>query len=241
MKKFLSLFLLLCLLMTLMPLALLPVSAATGTYSGGSGSQADPYRIATPEDFKALAKAVNGVVDPIQTVVFFLDAKGDHIAVAVAVGALIDQEQIVARIKRHLGAAAAVAQDVASPAVEDEFQGRTVGSVVVAPRQLQPVTGDDGDGFKGLVLQLVHQSNQRIFVNGILSLGIKITGISHFFVIRGIEGFSKDPARSAKRDGENQEKYSAKNEKGHSILLYTNFIIHHYITKSGSCQTVWNR
>ncbi|MDY3774387.1 MAG: hypothetical protein SO023_04650, partial [Eubacterium sp.] len=57
-KRILSFFLVFCMLMTCMPDTL--VYAEESTFSGGSGTENDPYLLANATDFKKLATDVNG-------------------------------------------------------------------------------------------------------------------------------------------------------------------------------------
>ena len=56
-KKFISLFITICLLMTFVPMQMAYPDSA---FSGGNGTMDDPYLITSANDFKQLATEVNG-------------------------------------------------------------------------------------------------------------------------------------------------------------------------------------
>lgn len=56
-KKFISLFITICLLMTFVPMQMVYADSA---FSGGNGTMDDPYLITSANDFKQLATEVNG-------------------------------------------------------------------------------------------------------------------------------------------------------------------------------------
>ncbi len=56
-KKFISLFITICLLMTFVPMQM---AYADSAFSGGNGTKDDPYLITSANDFKQLATEVNG-------------------------------------------------------------------------------------------------------------------------------------------------------------------------------------
>ena len=58
-KKFISLFITICLLMTFIPMQM---AYADSAFSGGNGTKDDPYLITNANDFKQLATEVNGEI-----------------------------------------------------------------------------------------------------------------------------------------------------------------------------------
>ena len=58
-RRILSIFIIFCMCMTILPQGAVTVSAAEGSFSGGTGEEGNPYLISSVEDLEALADAVN--------------------------------------------------------------------------------------------------------------------------------------------------------------------------------------
>ncbi|MCH5317512.1 MAG: hypothetical protein J1E05_06000, partial [Eubacterium sp.] len=59
-SKLLALLLSLTMLLSMIPAMTLTASAANGSFSGGKGTEKNPYKISSRDDLKAIADAVNG-------------------------------------------------------------------------------------------------------------------------------------------------------------------------------------
>ena len=112
---------------------------------------------AVEENGSIVAKLVIGPFHPPQQVLPLHQAEGDGAALALAVGALVDQQQIMAHLLAQLASAGKVRHPGAAVAVEADVQGRAVFNVIKAPRKDKSIVGLHGDDLTFPLHQLLIQ------------------------------------------------------------------------------------
>ena len=122
---------------------------------GGQQHGGRPHRDAHQKDRHLGAEVAPRPDRPVAGVVALLHAHRNRMAAAVAVGALVGQQHIVAQRRTQRIAAQAVPLRIAAVAVEDDCQRRAVGVVVVACGQRRTVLRRDVHGLEHIPRQRV--------------------------------------------------------------------------------------
>ena len=123
-----------------------------------------PHRDAHQEDRHLRPEMTARPNGPVPGIVALFDAHRNGVPAAVAVGALVGQQHIVAQRRAERVAAQPVPRGIAAVSVEDDGQRRTVGMVVVPPRQRGAVLRRDMHRLKPVARQRIGIGAHRLAV-----------------------------------------------------------------------------
>ena len=126
---------------------------------------------AVEDNLHICTESLHGVACPAFHVPPLLNAKGDGAAFASAVGAFVDEQEIVPHRETQLTAPGEVRQGAAAVAVKADVQRRTVFDVVITPEQGKPVERYDGNLLVGTVAELAEQAVDLLAVGVIFVAG----------------------------------------------------------------------
>ena len=173
------------------------------------------HRNADEEHFR-LGETIVEVEHPREAVLALVDAEGDRVSLAGAVGALLDEEEVIAELGEHAAAAGEIARGRAAVAVEADGERCAVALMIIPAAQTQPVVRGDLD------LLIRHGGELIDHAVDVLGLLLHAGGDRDGMVVvlrfvRGIE----DEAIRPVGGGEEQHDQCSENdeESRHGILL----------------------
>ena len=175
-------------------------------------------RFVHQEDRLVFAETALGPADPVQAVVALLDAEGDGVAFAAAVGALLCHEDIVAGPEHDLDAAAEVPARCAAIAVEAEHERGVVALVVIAGAEDEPVVGTDLDRFvRDGVSRIDHLAD--LFAEDVHLGGVGDGVVIVLPVVRRIKDEAIGRVEASEKGCSRREQGGGGHEFAHGILL----------------------
>ena len=162
------------------------------------------------EEHFRLGKTIVEVEHPREAVLALVDAEGDRMPLAGAVGALLDEEHVIAELGQHAAAAGEVARGRAAVAMEADGERSAVALVVIPAAQAQTVVRGDLDLLIRYGIELVDHAVDVLRL--LLHAGGDRNGM--VVVLRFVRGIEDETIRPVGGGEEQHDQDSEDDEKG---------------------------